>query len=136
MAMSSQLISTSPYACCAAMATAAANTFQPRRTGVSGCSRRNPPRWRGASDDPQARRAGLAARGQPVAQPGGLGRDQPGDLRVGGGRGGVQLHGGQAEPAVQRAGGHVDELHPAVGHDDELAVSTPRVTSRSSARSA
>jgi NADH-quinone oxidoreductase subunit D len=37
----------------------------------------------------------------------------------------VQLHGGQPEPAVQRPGGHVDELHPAVGHHDELPVEHP-----------
>ena len=44
---------------------------------------------------------------------------EAGDLGVGRGGGGVQLHGGQPEEPVDRAGRDVDELHPAVGHDGQ-----------------
>ena len=56
----------------------------------------------------------LSAPGQPVAQLRGHVGLQAGDARVGGGGGGVQLHGGDPHPAVDRSGLHVDELHAAV----------------------
>ena len=103
---------------------------QHRRQRVQAVERRRSPGCRsaaqaavsGGSDRSQARRRGLAARGEPVTQPGGLGRDQAGDPCVGGRRRRVQLHGRQAEPPVQRTGSHVDVLHAPVGHDDELPV--------------
>ncbi|EGJ75592.1 putative integral membrane protein [Streptomyces sp. Tu6071] len=68
----------------------------------------------------QARRSGLAERGEPVAQPFGLRRDEPGDARVARRRRRVQLHAREAEAALHRARGHLDELHPPV-RDDRLA---------------
>src|SRR5690606_2892293 len=59
--------------------------------------------------------------GQPVAQPRGLVERDAGDRRGRGGRGGVQRDGAEAERPRERPRLDVDELHPAVRHDDEPA---------------
>ena len=60
----------------------------------------------------------LASRSRRAAAASG---SRPGDARVGGRGGRVQLDGGDAQPPVDRPGLHVDELHAAVGHDHEAA---------------
>ena len=114
-AISSQLISTSPYGLLRGDGHGRREDLPARAgRGVSGCSRRKPcavlrhPRRRPLRGRPAGR---AAARPRPAPDRG---------SGVGGRRGRVQLDRGQAEPPVQRPGGHVDELHPAVGHHDEL----------------
>ena len=86
----------------------------PRTTGESGCRRCQP------SGVPAAHRPAACASPSSAR----LSRRrrsllalQPRDARIRGRRRRVQAHGRQAEGALERAGGDVDELHPAVRHD-------------------
>ena len=111
-----------------AMATAAANTFQPRSTGVSGCSR-----WNAASRwpaDADARRVLVGHRPADAASPRAASRSRSRAASAGTRPG---MRASVAAAAVcsctvaspnrrsSGPGGHVDVLHPAVRHDDQLA---------------
>ena len=65
------------------------------------------------------RSRGLDRIGGRTEQPGGLVGGESRDPRVRVRTGGVQVDGGDAEHLLDRARGDVDELHPAVRHDDE-----------------
>ena len=80
-----------------------------RTTGDSGWRRRQPSRSVTARR-PAPRRARRAGRGARAASS----RCEPGDARVARCRGGVHAHRREAERALERPGGHVDELHPPV----------------------
>ena len=85
----------------------------PRTSGESGCSRcqlSGGVALTGPPPAPHRARPGCRAGERPPRAPGR-------DARVRRRRGRVQAHGRQAEGALERAGRHVDELHPAVRHD-------------------
>ena len=115
----------------------------PRSSGVSGCSRCHSPSLSGERTSSAAERRGVVRRsgGLAAARDGGsvIGRcggsrrprrggraasrpsacSRPGIDDAGRRGGGDELELRDAEPAVERAVGDVDELHPAVGHGDE-----------------
>ena len=88
-----------------------------RTSGVSGDSRLNgplglahrPAAWASPSDVSRSR-SRAASLGRQARDPG-----------AGARAGGVQVHAGDPEHLLERAGLHVDVLHPAVGHDDQPA---------------